>query len=90
MGLECCGSGCPAAGITDVFYRTIQQIALFCAFAGIVIGIVPPAWPGTDGMPVEWRMSLAIGLPILSLLVWMIADVGSRLPPTRRAGDDEL
>ncbi|MBW3541948.1 MAG: hypothetical protein KY476_16895 [Planctomycetes bacterium] len=71
------------------FYDVVKQLAIAAGAIGVFLLIHHLAGQMREGSASGWTLIAGIGLPIISLLFWMLADVGYRLAAERHRSDDE-
>ena len=69
-------------------YEFVKQLAIAVSVIGIALLLSHLARQISVGSASGWTLIAGIVLPIVSLLFWMIADIGSRLAADREGHSD--
>ncbi len=69
-------------------YGLVKQLAIAAGVIGIALLLSHLSRQISIGSASGWTLIAGIGLPIVSLLFWMIADIGSRLAADREDHHD--
>ena len=64
-------------------YELVKQMAVAAGVIGVALLLSHLARQISVGSAYAWTLMAGIGLPIASLLFWMVADIGSRLAADR-------
>ena len=70
-------------------YGLVKQLAIVAGIVGVALLLYHLSGQMSVGSASAWTLIAGVGLPVLALLFWMIADVGSRLAADRRHPDDK-
>ena len=71
-----------------VFYDVVKQLSIAAGVIGVFLLIHHMAGQMRDGSASGWTLIAGIGLPVFSLLLWMLADIGYRLAAEQRTSDE--
>jgi hypothetical protein len=69
-------------------YGVVKRLAVAAGIVGVALLLHHLAGQMSVGSASWWTLDAGVGLPVLALLFWMIADIGSRLAADRRHPDD--